>query len=106
MFIMFIMFVTKPSNDSFGEFISRHAPFGHQTFIKIVTNSNAKIMDYGFFKTAKLNDGPTDVNGIGIFNNWFVLTQQYKSHRNPKFNILVLNGKPHALFKTSSNSFL
>ncbi len=106
MFIMFIMFVTKPSNDSFGEFISRHAPFGHQTFTKIVTNSNAKIMDYGFFKTAKLNDGSTTVNGIGIFNNWFVLMQQYELNYKPGFNGLFLNAQQNVLFKTSNKYFL
>ncbi len=99
---MFIAFVTKPSNDSFGDFISNNAPFGYQTFVKIVTNSNAKITDFGFFKTAKFNDGSTIINGIGIFNNWFVSIQQYRTHHKSEFNNLFLNTQQ---YKFSNNFF-
>jgi hypothetical protein len=80
---------TKPTNDSFGEVISINAPFGFQTLIKMFVNTNTKIVDFGFFKTAVLSDRLINVCGIGMFKTWFVFIERDNTHPNSEYNKLL-----------------
>ncbi len=62
-------YLTKPSDESLGKTISKNAPFGIQSIIKITSNNITEIDDYVFFKTARFA-GDNKISYLGIVNHW------------------------------------
>lgn len=62
-------FLTKPTNDSFGEYGASQAPTGTQTISKYTINSMSKIDDYVFFKLAMMHHHYY----LGVAHHWIAL---------------------------------
>jgi hypothetical protein len=71
-------YLTKPTDESFGEEISKKAPLGTQTLTKTTINSTSTIKDYVVFKVAKLPLESSDMSTqyLGVAHHWIKMGKE------------------------------
>lgn len=73
--ILVFAYLSKPSNESFGESVAHQLPIGSQTIGKILINMSTNIHDFIFFKIAVLPIDKNSIVFVGIINYWIPIRE-------------------------------